>query len=494
MNFCFNLAYWVATMYQRLKNANMLFSGWVNRYFFAVPLVFFSVLNQLEVSAQTDTARMVLYSITLIGNQTTRDEIIFRELTLHTGDTLSKDELIARCKRSEDNLFNTHLFNSIDINWLEDYGKLRGYVLLKERWYIFPIPIIEVAERNFNVWWKTKDFSRIVYGLALDWRNVTGRNDVLTSTIRLGYTQRLGFNYSLPYINRHRKVGISFGGFYLRNREIQLLTNDNAPVFFKEDEQYNRKEFGGNVGVTYRPELYQSHLFECYYRNASTTDSAVKVNPDFFSTGDSTERFFSFRYLYKSNHLDISVYPLTGYYFDAEVNKNGFKILNDDIHILSVTARFKKFWQLHPRWFAAAGVTGKMSDKSFQPYYNTRALGYGKEAIRGYEYYVIDGQDFALFKAGLRFALLPKKEIHAGFVPSPKFNAIPFSLYTGIFIDAGYVNDQEFYAGNPLVNSWQYGYGAGLDCFNYYDLVFILEYSFNKLGESGFFLHFTAPI
>jgi hypothetical protein len=91
-------------------------------------------------------------------------------------------------------------------------------------------------------------------------------------------------------------------------------------------------------------------------------------------------------------------------------------------------------------------------------------------------------------------SLLPKKEIHAGFVPSPKFNAIPFSLYAGIFIDAGYVNDQEFYAGNPLVNSWQYGYGAGLDCFTYYDLVFRLEYSFNKLGESGFFLHFTAPI
>ena len=114
--------------------------------------------------------------------------------------------------------------------------------------------------------------------------------------------------------------------------------------------------------------------------------------------------------------------------------------------------------------------------------------------IRGYEYYVIDGQHFALFKSALRFSLLPKKNLHAGFSPSSKFNTIPFSIYAGIFADLGYVIYNQFEKNNPLTNSWQYGYGAGIDLFTYYDIVIRTEYSFNKLGESGFFLHFTAPI
>ena len=121
-------------------------------------------------------------------------------------------------------------------------------------------------------------------------------------------------------------------------------------------------------------------------------------------------------------------------------------------------------------------------------------MGYGREAIRGYEYYVIDGQRYFLTRNNIKFELMSKKVVQAGFIPLNKFNTIPFSFYLNLFFDAGYVRDALYFNGNPLTNSWQYGYGAGLDLFTYYDLVFRLEYSFNKLGESGIFLHFTAPI
>ncbi len=447
-----------------------------------------------ENMATTDSVPLIVRQITLIGNKKTRDGIVYRELNFAVGDTLHVGELKKRFERSENNLFNTQLFNSIDITWLQDQSDMRIFVILQERWYIFPIPIFEVAERNFNAWWKTKDFSRVVYGMALSWRNVTGRNDLLTGTLRLGYTQRMSLSYSLPFIDRQRKIGMSVSGFYLRNREIQIMAIDNELVNFKEENRYAKKEYGGNFGLTIRPGLYESHLLETAYRNCAVTDSAVLVNPDYLNNRDSSERYFSFRYLFKSNHLDISVYPTKGNYFDVEVTKSGFPLLQDDIDILSVTMRYKQFWQIGKRWFAAAGATGKLSGRTFQPYYNTRALGYNKEVIRGYDYYVIDGQHFALFKSGLRFSLLPKKDLHAGFIPSAKFNTIPFSIYVGIFADLGYVIDNQFEAKNPLTNSWQYGYGAGLDLFTYYDVVIRAEYSFNKLGESGFFLHFTAPI
>ena len=206
-----------------------------------------------ENTATTDSVPLIVRQITLIGNKKTRDGIVYRELNFAVGDTLHVGELKKRFERSENNLFNTQLFNSIDITWLQDQSDMRIFVILQERWYIFPIPIFEVAERNFNAWWKTKDFSRVVYGMALSWRNVTGRNDLLTGTLRLGYTQRMSLSYSLPFIDRQRKIGMSVSGFYLRNREIQIMAIDNELVNFKEENRYAKKEYGGNFGLTIRP-------------------------------------------------------------------------------------------------------------------------------------------------------------------------------------------------------------------------------------------------
>jgi len=47
---------------------------------------------------------------------------------------------------------------------------------------------------------------------------------------------------------------------------------------------------------------------------------------------------------------------------------------------------------------------------------------------------------------------------------------------------------------NQLENSLLIGYGLGIDFVTYYDLVFRLEYSMNRMNEHGFFIHFMAPI
>jgi outer membrane protein assembly factor BamA len=465
-----------------------------HRPFILFAFLLFTASESLTASAGCGNDTLIVSKITVIGNNITRESIVLRELTVSVGDTVFRDELERRFKRSEDNLFNTRLFNSADINWIEDSCSLMLYVILSERWYFFPLPIFEVAERNFNTWWETRDFSRVVYGMSLNWRNVSGRNDVVTTTVRLGYTQRLSLGYSIPNINRKKTVGFGFSGYYLRNREVQIETAQDKQVFLKVDDQYMRKEYGGGIGLSYRPGLYESQSGELYYRHSATTDTAVRFNPDYFVNGDSILRYFSLRYIYRLNHQDISVYPTKGYLFEEDAVQSGFKFIGDDIDLLSVSLRFKQFNQLGRRWFSAASFTGKLTSGSRQPYYVTRALGYGKEVIRGYEYYVIDGQHFVLLKSGLKFALIPKKEFHAGFIPSSKFNVIPMSLYAGVYFDAGYVSDDQFTANNRLRNSWQYGYGAGFDLFTFYDLVFRFEYSFNKLGESGFFIHFTTSI
>jgi hypothetical protein len=47
--------------------------------------------------------------------------------------------------------------------------------------------------------------------------------------------------------------------------------------------------------------------------------------------------------------------------------------------------------------------------------------------------------------------------------------------------------------GNTLGNALLFGYGAGVDIVTYYDVVVRFEYTFNRRGENGFFLHMGAP-
>jgi hypothetical protein len=56
------------------------------------------------------------------------------------------------------------------------------------------------------------------------------------------------------------------------------------------------------------------------------------------------------------------------------------------------------------------------------------------------------------------------------------------------------VDDNLDFPKNSLADELQFGYGIGLDFVTYYDIVLRSEYSFNKFGEHGFFLHFVAPI
>src|SRR5689334_16854011 len=139
-------------------------------------------------STYADSSTVVIGSVTVIGNKITKDHIVLRELAFHTGDSLSASDFVAKKIRSEENLYNTSLFNSAKLTYLKAPDQTTSiYVILKERWYIFPLPVFEVVDRNFNVWWRTKDFSRIVYGALLTWNNFRGRNETVAFAVRFGY-------------------------------------------------------------------------------------------------------------------------------------------------------------------------------------------------------------------------------------------------------------------------------------------------------------------
>jgi len=128
--------------------------------------------------------------------------------------------------------------------------------------------------------------------------------------------------------------------------------------------------------------------------------------------------------------------------------------------------------------------------REFQPYNNYWAMGYGDDFLRGFEFYVVDGLDYAYLKSSFRLNLLDLQVNWGRYMFIPQFRVMPFQVYFTVNNDVAYVNDPQTAEINPLGNRWLWGGGFGLDFLFYNDKVIQIQYSFNDLGENGLFLHF----
>ena len=138
---------------------------------------------------------IIVDSISIIGNKKTKRHVILRELNFQIGDTLNLGNTTERFKENRLLLLNTGLFTEADFNiknWDTESKKASVELTVLEALPIIPIPIFELADRNFNVWWEemNRDLERINYGLILYHFNLTGRRDKLKLSGQWGYTRK----------------------------------------------------------------------------------------------------------------------------------------------------------------------------------------------------------------------------------------------------------------------------------------------------------------
>ena len=353
--------------------------------------------------------------------------------------------------------------------------------------------IFDIAERNFNTWWETKDLRRASYGLFISHENFRGRKEILKLLLETGYDEQYGVSYSIPYIDKMQKFGIGFLGIFSQNHEISYQTVNNKLLYLKSNEKYLQKDYFFSIQLTSRAGIHITHSIQANYNYYQFSDTIIKLNSEYSQSKRTVNEFIGLNYFFKNDHRDDVSYPLTGYYFDIELAKKGFGIIkNEEINLFYAKTTLRKYWKFNNRFYFASGITAKISANGFQPYYLQRGLGYGNTFVRGYEYYVIDGQNYFLSKSNFKFALLPTRVHKFKFLKSEKFNIIHYAFYLNLLTDAAYVYDNK--NRNDLSNSLLVGYGIGLDFVTYYDKVLRLEYSFNKMGEKGFFINFVAPI
>ncbi|MCD4746124.1 MAG: hypothetical protein K8R58_07480 [Bacteroidales bacterium] len=441
----------------------------------------------------------IINNIKITGNKLTKDYIIHRELLFKVNDTINRSKLSLLLKNSRDNLINTSLFNFVYIDTsdiAENPDRIDININVIERWYIWPFPIFEIADRNFNSWWKSKDYSKINYGLFLTIDNFRGRKETLVLYTRFGYDEKYRLSYKNPYINKAKTIGMGFGGGFAQNHEVSYMTVDNEVKYFKEENSYPKREIFSYLEFFLRKNINNTHWIKLNYSGYHFSDSLLDHNPNYSYGNKNVNQYLSLYYQFKSDYRDYKHYPLTGHYFDVEVNKKGLGILDDGlVNLFFIKSSYRKYFHLNKKFYFASGITGKISAQKKQPYFIQQGLGYGRDFVRSYEYYVIDGVNFALLKTNFKYELLPTKIIKFKFLPTEKFNTIHFAIYLNLFTDIAYVGDSQSYKYNNLLsNELLVGYGAGIDLVTYYDIVLRLEYSINKMGEKGLFIHFMASI
>jgi outer membrane protein assembly factor BamA len=467
------------------------------RSIFLIFLIIF--LHNVIAEAQSLTA-VTVDSIIIEGNQKTKRRYMTRELTFQEGDTIPLSILASVLDNNRLRLLNTNLFVSVKTNvsqWRED-NHVTVKITCLENWFFYPIPIFELADRNFNVWWTEmkRDLSRTNYGFRLTYNNATGRRDPLTAQVQGGYTPRYSISYSQPYVNKKQNLGFNFGYSSSVNREVGYATDSNRIAFFSSKERTLQNRVGANLGFSYTPGLFTSHSISIGY-NQSEVDTAVsnRLNTDYFLDGKTTQKYFYFNYGSGIDKRDFRPYPLKGYSLVWGFTKNGL-LPSDDVNTLDVSIRMAQYNTLSSKFSLENIVKGRTSlIRSRRPYTNNRGLGFGGDNIRGYELYVVDGYDFAYTKNSLRYSIIDKEYDWTSKTKKkwlkPWF-LFPIKSYLTFNFDAGYVNNPfNTKVSNSLSNRLIYGGGIGLDFLLWNSISYRFEYSINHMGESGIYFNYS---
>ncbi|MBC7411377.1 MAG: hypothetical protein H7331_02855 [Bacteroidia bacterium] len=458
-------------------------------------IVFFSLVSK-GANDTSATSKITIYELIIAGNQRTHNRVITRELAFNIQQEYAATLLDSLLKVSRNNLYNTGLFSSVEINSTQNNQRGTAIILVAERLPILPLPVIELADRNASAWLQNPSWSRINYGLAVMARNISGNNDSYIFAFKRGFNNAVLIEYIAPYINKKMNSGMAFKMRYATNNQVLVRTINNKAEFLKAKGTTKIKhELVTNVRYTFRQQLYLIHTLLAQYTYLSVADTILALQPNYGSNnGNSTNTFFTLSYEFKLDKRDYKNYPLQGYFISALVQKDGLNILkNEHINTLYATLQLKKYIKLNTRFYYAIGAKAKKSNSGYQPYFMVKGLGYGNDLVRGFEYYNIDAPNYFYVRHNIKYALIQPNEVRIWGAKNNSINVFRYGLFLNLFNDVG----QAFSSAQPnstLNNKLLYSAGIGIDFITSYDAAIRVEYTLNSINTRGIYISLVAPI
>ena len=438
---------------------------------------------------------MVISEISINGNKKTKEHTILKELYFAIGDSLNAKELIEKIEQSKKNIETQWLFNFIDFDFKIQEEKIAITIDVVERWYIWPYPILEISERNFNVFYDSlkasnySDFSKLNYGVFLNVYNFRGRNELLQIKYRKGYKEHYLFDYYIPYLNQSKAIGLNIVVEQFRMKTFHFKTINNQLEYFTSNEA-QFIDFKKSITLQYKPKLFNTHKLSFENSVYTIPDDPFLKEINFIASSSNKFIINKVQYLLENEKRNSISYPTEGGYNMLQFDF--YKGIDNDFQNISLIAKNENHFRAGNRFFYGYSLKGKVNLNDSLPYVLNESLGF-EDYLRGYEYFVIDGGKYIFSKTAFKYSLIPKKLFQIPFFDLDQFKKSYYSVYLSIFADMGIVYDKYTDPSNKLNNNFLFSQGVSLDFVTYYDKLFRLELSKNHLNEWGIFLHFSNP-
>ncbi len=443
--------------------------------------------NSMKIDFSQVNDTFIVSNIYISGNFKTKPKIIYNELLFKQFDKISKsdiDELIAVSKQ---NLEKSSLFNYVYITyWFESPKEVTIEIKVEERWYSWVLPLFELADRNFSAFLENGDWSRMNYGIYFKQENFRGLNETLKLKIRTGYIQEVDLLYQSAVYNN--KVGWGANLSYNTMDQICYEISNNEAIYTKSNNIFLAQNFATDAFLHYRHNFYNSHNLYLGFNRYQINDTISVLNPNYLPNGSTDFSYLSLTYKYKFDKRDSKSYPLKGTCIQAELCQSGLGMLQSAVNNLALDVKFNQYGKFYDRFYYGFNFIGLLNSNSHNPYILSNGYGFN-DFIDGYEYNVLECDNYAFTKQKFIFELVPTHTKNLNFIPLSQFSKIHYAVYIKTFFNHGFVYKETPDTSNYLSNSYLYSYGLGIDLVTYYDRTISVNYAINKAGVGGFYIH-----
>ena len=391
-------------------------------------------------------------SIIIAGNELTKDFVIEREMSLKPGALVTREAVAFDINR----IYSLQLFNKVDIQVIPDSMTATLVVLVSERWYFYPFPILGIKDHTW---------SHIYYGAGVVHTNFRGRREKVSAQVALGYDPFVSLQYVNPLIDSENNLYFASRLSYSLQRNKSLLSLSNGPNF-------DEKQQDAQVTLGKRFTLFSTATATLEYTRLSVSDNRAgrTLSPD------GTDHFVSVSAGYIYDTRDLSEYSRLGTLASFGVSKYG--IGDRFVNYQRYGMDFRRYIPLYYNSSFVFRLFGSAVQGGSVPNYGHTFFGYS-DRIRGRFRTIVEGENIVGGKAEFRFPLIGPHYIRLDQIPIEQFRDVRYALYFSLFGDAGTV----WYRTQPLaLDTFLSGFGAGLNFLLSYSFVARAEYAFGGPG------------
>ncbi|MFO7525234.1 MAG: BamA/TamA family outer membrane protein [Ignavibacteriaceae bacterium] len=427
--------------------------------FVSLSILSLPVVGQEKDNPVSDLYPFKVDSIVIEGNDITEEFIILRELTFEINDSIDFET----AEYNRERIYSLGIFNQVSLKPEFADSKNILNIIVEESWYIYPIPFINIKERDWN---------KLSFGMYLVLKNFRGRNETLSAVVALGYDPTYALSYFNPNSIGNENIFISGRVSYSNVSNKSIIAENLVGYGFEQ------KVISSEFEIGRRFSLFHKFALRFGFNYIQTPFYIEGVN----ASSDRIDRMFTIGAGYQYDSRDLIQFPKTGFYTNVSYIEKGLGI--NDINYSVARLDIRNYLTLVERLHFKSRFTGRFTSGKTIPYYDNSIIGL-EDRIRGFFFQKFEGNHLYLASAEMYYPIIEELKINLYFIPIiPKqLLSYRFALYAQIFADAGAT---QFKGSSISLNDFRSGYGGGLTILILPYYVARIEYAVNELRKSEF--------